>query len=77
MYKELDVIVLAKDIPEHGLMSGDLGAVVAVYADAIEAEFVTAAGTTQAVLTLPLSAVRPVSNDDVPAVRTTGESSAA
>ena len=31
MYKVLDTVVLDRNLPEHGLRSGDLGAVVQVY----------------------------------------------
>jgi uncharacterized protein DUF4926 len=38
---ELDTVVLERDLPEHGLRRGDLGAVVHVHSDeAIEVEFV-------------------------------------
>ena len=30
-FKELDTVVLERDVPEHGLRRGDLGAVVQVY----------------------------------------------
>ena len=70
-FRELDTVVLVRDLPEAGLRSGDLGAVVQVYGvEALEVEFVTAAGRTQALLTLPVSDVRPVSDDDLLAVRT-------
>ena len=68
----LDVVVLNQNLPQHGLRRGDLGTVVDVYApDAIEVEFVTASGRTQALVTLPPSAVREVSDDDLVAVRPT------
>jgi len=68
---ELDTVVLVRDLPEAGLRSGDLGAVVQVYGDeAVEVEFVTASGRTQALLTLPVSDIRPVRDDDLMAVRT-------
>jgi hypothetical protein len=64
-------VVLLWDLPEAELRSGDLGAVVQVYgADAVEVEFVTASGRTQALLTLPVGDVRPVRDDDLLAVRT-------
>jgi hypothetical protein len=66
----LDIVVLNEDQPAHGLKKGDLGTVVEVYApDAVEVEFVTASGRTQALVTLPPSAVRDVSDDDLVAVR--------
>ena len=69
-FHELDTVVLLRDITEVGLRAGDLGAVVLVYdAEALELEFVTASGRTQALLTLPASDVRPVRDDDLLAVR--------
>lgn len=68
--RNLDVVVLTEDVPSHGLKRGDLGTVVEVYApDAIEVEFVTASGRTQALVTLPPSALREVGDDDLVAVR--------
>jgi Domain of unknown function (DUF4926) len=68
--RNLDVVVLTEDVPSHGLKRGDLGTVVEVYApDAIEVEFVTASGRTQALVTLPPSAMREVGDDDLVAVR--------
>ena len=69
-FKELDTVVLKHDLPEHDLRSGDLGAVVQVYEpDGLEVEFVTAAGRTQALVTLRQSDVRAVRNEDLIAVR--------
>ena len=66
----LDVVVLNRDIPTHGLKRGDLGAVVDMYApDAMEVEFVTASGRTQALITLRRDDVREVGDDDLVAVR--------
>jgi Domain of unknown function (DUF4926) len=68
--KELDTIVLEKDLPSHGLKRGDIGAVVALYSpDQIEVEFVTASGRTQALIHLHTSQIRPVGPQDIPAVR--------
>ncbi len=68
----LDVVVLNEEMPAHGLRPGDLGTVVEIYApDALEVEFVTASGRTQALVTLPSSAVREVGDDDLVAVRPT------
>ena|SRR5438094_6869965 len=53
MYKVLDTVVLDRNLPEHGLRSGDLRAIVQVYEpDGLEVEFVTASGKTQALVTL-------------------------
>ena len=68
--RTLDVVVLTEDLPAHSLKRGDLGTVVEVYSPtAIEVEFVTASGRTQALVTLPFSAVREVDDDDLVAVR--------
>jgi hypothetical protein len=68
----LDVVVLNEDMPAQGLRQGDLGTVVEIYAqEDLEVEFVTASSRTQALVTLPLSAVREVGDDDLIAVRPT------
>ena len=70
MYKLLDTVVLDRDLPEHSLRRGDLGAVVQLYQfDGLEVEFVTAAGKTQALVTLSVKDVRPVQDGDLIAVR--------
>lgn len=72
--RELDTVVLTRDVPEAGLRTGDLGAVVQVYGpDAFEVEFVTAAGRTQALHVLHRDDIRPVADDDLLAVRPTGQ----
>ena len=69
-YSSLDTVVLARDLPEHDLRAGDLGAVVEIYApDGLEVEFVTASGRTKALVTLKTSDVRPVADSDLIAVR--------
>ena len=66
----LDTVVLTRDIPEHKLKQGDIGAVVEVYPpDGIEIEFVTGSGHTQALVTLKMDEVRPVGPADILAVR--------
>ena len=54
MIKELDVVTLTRNIPEHGLSKGSQGAVVHCYKDeqAFEVEFVSELGETLALLTL-------------------------
>ncbi len=69
-FKLLDTVVLHKDLLDHGLRDGDLGAVVEVYEpDGLEVEFVTASGKTQAVVTLHVDDVRAVQDNDLMAVR--------
>ncbi len=69
-FRTLDVVVLGRDLPNHGLRKGDLGAVVHVYPpDGLEVEFVTAAGKTKAVVTLSKTDVREVRDNDLISVR--------
>lgn len=69
-YRVLDTVVLDRDVPDHALRKGDLGAVVEVYEhDGLEVEFVTASGRTAAVVTLNAREVRPVADDDLVSVR--------
>jgi hypothetical protein len=76
-FKELDTVVLDRDLPEHQLRRGDLGAVVQVYEpDSLEVEFVTAAGRTQALVTLTVADVREVGDRDLISVRTLERSAA-
>jgi hypothetical protein len=77
-YKMLDTVVLAVELPEHGLRAGDIGAVVEVYDDeAVEVEFVLGSGRTQALLMLPVAHIRPIAPTDIPAVRSSNSASAA
>ena len=63
-------MVLARDLPEHYLRKGDLGTIVAIHEpDCLEVEFLTATGSTEAVLTLTIGDVRPGSDDDLISVR--------
>ena len=69
-FRRLDVVVLERDLPAHGLKRGDLGAVVELYEpDGLEVEFVTASGRTEALVTLIALDVRPVVENDLVAVR--------
>ncbi len=69
-FKQLDTVVLDRDLPEHGLRRGDLGAVVEVYApDGLDVEFVTASGKTEALVTLKAKDVRAVEDRDLISVR--------
>ena len=59
--REHDTVVLTRDLPQHSLRAGDVGAVVHVYqqGQAYEVEFVDGSGQTVALETLDASAVRP------------------
>jgi hypothetical protein len=68
--KVLDTVVLNKDLPGHGLQRGDIGAVVGLYdPDLLEVEFVTGSGKTQALVTLKVSDVRSIADNDILAAR--------
>lgn len=69
-FKELDTVVLKRDMPDLGLRRGDLGAVVHVYGtDGLEVEFVTAAGRTEALVSLSADVVRGIAETDLVSVR--------
>ncbi len=66
MIKELDTIVLTRDLREHNLEPGDVGAIVHCYsADGFEVEFVTLEGATAAVLTLTGDDIRPMRKGEI------------
>ena len=71
MIHEHDRVVLTTALAEEGLEPGDVGAVVHIYPrhEAYEVEFVTLAGQTAAVVTVPAEQVRPVSNSEIPHAR--------
>lgn len=60
--KELDQVVLSRDLPEHGLCPGDIGTVVLVHrgGKGYEVEFIALDGETVAVTTLMADEVRPI-----------------
>jgi hypothetical protein len=69
----LEPVVLERDLPEHGLRRGDLGAVVEVYEpDGIEVEFVSASGQTYALVALDIQDVRAIGDRDLISVRSLG-----
>jgi hypothetical protein len=72
--KEHERVVLTHDLPEAGLVDGDLGTIVAVYQDgaAYEVEFMTLDGETIAVSTLPAGAVRRIRPTEVAHARDVG-----
>ena len=67
MIKELDPVVLTEGLPEQGLEAGDVGWVVLVHRDGagFEVEFVTLAGKTISVVTVPAGALRPVAPKEI------------
>ncbi|MFQ6016260.1 MAG: DUF4926 domain-containing protein [Anaerolineae bacterium] len=71
MIRELDTVVLTTDLPEYGLMAGDVGTVVLVHRNGAgyEVEFMTMGGETIAVVSLYASQVRPVGRREIAHVR--------
>ena len=71
MIRELDTVVLARDIPDYGLRQDDVGAVVHCYkgGKTFEVEFVTGEGETVAVVTLTETAIRPMRRREILHVR--------
>jgi hypothetical protein len=68
---ELECVALTCDLPEHGLVRGDVGTAVMVHGEgvAFEVEFVGYDGHTVALLTLERSQVRPLDAHDIPHAR--------
>lgn len=68
---EHEPVVLTRSQPESGLEAGDVGTIVHIHRSgaAFEVEFMTLTGRTVAVITVPASDLRPVSQRDVSHVR--------
>jgi hypothetical protein len=71
MINEHDCVVLAQDVPEEGVVAGDVGTVVHVHGDhaGYEVEFMTLTGHTLVVVSLLPGQVRPIARRDVTHVR--------
>jgi len=71
MINEHDCVVLTDDVPDAGLESGDIGTVVHVHEGGAgyEVEFMTLAGETVAIVTLPANQLRTIQPRDVARVR--------
>lgn len=67
MTRELETVVLTRDLPEYGLSCGDIGVIVHCYKGnmAFEVEFVTGNGETVAVATLESKDVRPMYSNEI------------
>ncbi|HEY3931985.1 MAG TPA: DUF4926 domain-containing protein [Verrucomicrobiae bacterium] len=68
---EPDAVALTCDLPEHGLVRGDVGTAVLVHGNgkAFEVEFVGYDGHTVALLTLERAQVRSLQTHDIPHAR--------
>lgn len=70
MIRELDQVVLAVDLPEHGLVCGDIGTVVLLHGDnGYEVEFVALNGETIAVASLASDQVRSIGPREIAQAR--------
>jgi hypothetical protein len=67
MIKEFDPVVLTESLPDDGLEAGDVGWVVMIHdgGTGFEVEFVTLAGETVSVVTIPSQAIRPVGPKEI------------
>src|SRR5262245_24104968 len=66
MIRELDRVILAADLPEHGLKSGDVGTVVLAHdTQGYEVEFITLDGETLAVVSLFPNQLRPIGRREI------------
>lgn len=64
-FHELDTVVLERDLPEHDLRRGDLGAIVHRHGpNTFEVKFVRASGKTQAVISLAAADIRPLHDNE-------------
>lgn len=70
MTRELDCVILTRDLQDERLRAGDVGTVVMVHGegDAFDVEFVAWNGETIALVTLRASDVRPIGRE-MPHVR--------
>lgn len=71
MLPEHASVVLLADLPESGLMAGDVGVVVHVYrnGEAYEVEFVRYDGSSSGTVTLTADRLRAAGSRDVPHTR--------
>lgn len=74
-YQSLDTVVLLRDLPNHSLRVGDLGAIVEIYEpDGLEVEFVTASGRIGALVALKTEDVRPIVDTNLVTMRSLARS---
>jgi hypothetical protein len=71
VFRELETVVLRRDVDDYGLKERDVGAVVHIYSGgtAYELEFVTAEGRPVAALTLDHSEIRAMDDREILHVR--------
>ena len=71
MIENHEQVVLTRDIPEHGLVLGDIGTVVAIHRGGAgyTLEFLTLQGDTMAIVTVHANDVRPARERELAHVR--------
>jgi hypothetical protein len=72
MIAELDCVALTQNLPEHGLATGDVGAVVHAYKGGGQfmVEFITFKGRTVAVAKVSANQIRPLAQNEIHHTRT-------
>jgi hypothetical protein len=67
MLDELSSVVLTTDLPDYGLVVGDIGTIVLVHrgGDGYEVEFIALDGQTIAVTSLRADQIRPVGRHEI------------
>lgn len=67
MIEEFELVALREDVPAHGLVAGDVGAVVMVHGqgEGYEVEFMTSGRETVAVLSLAADQVRSLAGREI------------
>lgn len=70
-FELLQVVALRRDLPEHGLQTGDVGTIVEIVGNGaiLIVEFMEASGHTRALLDLPPDDIRPVVAGEMLTVR--------
>ncbi len=73
--KEFDRVILQVNLPEYGLLAGDIGTIVMVHngGAGYEVEFMTLSGETVAVSTLLKEQIRPIKQKEIAHVRQMAE----
>jgi hypothetical protein len=67
MIEELELVALARAVPEHKLAAGDVGTVVLIHGGGkgYTVEFATIRGTTIGVATLNAADIRPITEHEI------------
>lgn len=71
MIQELEKVALTEDLPEHGLLTGDIGMIVHIYGEhhGYAVEFVGLHGDLIALVSLAPSKIRSLEKDEIATAR--------